>query len=748
MAISAIPRLLAKSCANPLQIRGEETLHGHTALVLMAAKQLLAARSQYALASAGLPFSLSSRLSKIVLCGAFAHDLGKCSDHFQLMVRRQRNVPQLLRHEALSLVLCWPGKSVASWLRQAVDSDEDYLLALLAAAGHHRKFQSNAIASTDSGAGSSITLLVSHTDFGRTLSLGTSELSLPAPPSFQADLTLLIARRQWQPAAEFLEMRRVAEAVIRPGTMEARLLPIVKALILDADVAGSVLPRSGEKSDWVERSLRPKCRQDEIAKIVEKRLNGSEPRPFQIEVSESQHPITLVLAGCGTGKTLAAYLWATKQHAGRQIWMTYPTTGTATEGFREYLHGVDSVESELMHSRAEVDLEIFHLHDEGGTSRGRDRLDAIRHWDRDVITCTVDTVLGLVQNQRRGIYAFAGLCHSAVIFDEIHAYDDLLFGCLLRFLEGMPGVPVLLMTASLPNERLNALQSLCSRVHNLSLAILHGPADLETLPRYRIVADADPWSLVTECLKQNGKVLWVNNTVERAIATAEKGQEHAPIIYHSRFRYQDRIERHAAVINAFKGHVPAFAVTTQVCEMSLDLSADLLISDLAPIPSLIQRLGRLNRRSTPFAPAPIRPCLVLPFQGLPYGEDELAIAGQWLARLANRDLHQKDLSQAWAALVQQSPAIQRIPCSWLDGIFDTEVNSAREGSPGVSVLLPDDAPKVRDNAALATRYSLPMNPPPRAQLRALGGWPQVQGHLIPPRDAISYDPQKGAQWAK
>ena len=40
-----------------------------------------------------------------------------------------------------------------------------------------------------------------------------------------------------------------------------------------------------------------------------------------------------------------------------------------------------------------------------------------------------------------------------------------------------------------------------------------------------------------------------------------------------------------AVQSALK---PGFAATTQVAEMSLDLSADLLVTDLAPIPALIQ----------------------------------------------------------------------------------------------------------------------------------------------------------------
>src|SRR5205814_535802 len=62
---------------------------------------------------------------------------------------------------------------------------------------------------------------------------------------------------------------------------------------------------------------------------------------------------------------------------------------------------------------------------------------------------------------------------------------------------------------------------------------------------------------------------------------------------------------------------PVLAITTQVCEMSLDISAGLLITAECPLPALVQRLGRLNRFAKKDDPWP---CLVYPFLGLPYNE--------------------------------------------------------------------------------------------------------------------------------
>jgi len=69
--------------------------------------------------------------------------------------------------------------------------------------------------------------------------------------------------------------------------------------------------------------------------VVTARLKGNAPRPFQIAIGNSTKRITLVEAGCGTGKTGAAYLWAAKHADGKKLFFCYPTTGTATEGYRD-----------------------------------------------------------------------------------------------------------------------------------------------------------------------------------------------------------------------------------------------------------------------------------------------------------------------------------------------------------------------------------------------------------------------------
>jgi CRISPR-associated endonuclease/helicase Cas3 len=728
--------LLAKSCDDSNHPPAEATLRGHTMLVCEAAELLLCACGTASLQAAGLDPLWESRLVRIVRLAAFIHDLGKCSDHFQAMIRRERAAPQLVRHEALSLWLVWPGQILADWLQSAVGDSADLMIAAIAAAGHHRKFWRNAIAAVDAGAGTSLQLHTDHDEFLQLLAAGARRLGLIDAPVLPR--THVHVGRRASLVHDFERWESEWQEYARQRPLDMRFAAVAKALVLAADVAGSALPKTDERLGWITTQLGQRATADALHAVVDRRLSGKLPRAFQKAVGASSAPVTFVRAGCGSGKTVAAYLWAARQHAGRQLWVTYPTTGTTTEGFRDYVADTD-VEARLEHGRREIDLEIFDLRDDADDGRQRDRLDAIRVWGAEVVTSTVDTVLGLIQNHRKGVYAWPSLAHAAVVFDEIHAYDESLFGSLLRFLEAMPGTPALLMTASLPADRMSALRELVRRVHGVSLVEVDGPSQLERLPRY-VRVDADPVVAARECFRAGGKVLWVSNTVDRSIKAA--GHVLGSLVYHSRFRYVDRVQRHDAVIKAFDAGGPCFVSATQVAEMSLDLSADLLITDLAPVPALIQRLGRLNRRATPEAPGIPRPFVVVQVaKAVPYSMGDLTEARAWLATLGTGPLSQNDLVHNWTTAIDQMPA--RTPSAWLDGGFSTVPAGLRDPSPGLAVLREEDVREAKARPSRASALAIPMNPPRGDGWRA---WPQVAYLPVAPDAALSYDQDRGGSW--
>ncbi len=128
---------------------------------------------------------------------------------------------------------------------------------------------------------------------------------------------------------------------------------------------------------------------------------------------------------------------------------------------------------------------------------------------------------------------------------------------------------------------------------------------------------ADPTALAKDVLArhQSGRLsLVISNTVPaardlyRAIckAVAESSVPRPDtVLLHSRFRSQDRQRQMAALqqfldrlnpkTGAADGHPGLVVVSTQVVEAGVDISSVRLWSEIAPWPSAIQRLGRLNR---------------------------------------------------------------------------------------------------------------------------------------------------------
>jgi len=499
-------RLWAKSHYGDGEPHPSMFLPQHLQDVYAAAERVLDATGDAQLLALGLnPAIYRDRFRRCVLLAAAVHDLGKANDHFQEMICGRRDVrtkPQGLRHEWVSLLML---QSLKPWLVRAVSRSEmDFEMIAWAVAGHHPAHDHQSPPRTcPPGAGVEIVFLSEHSDFPPILSWLASTFKLTGEwPAFGDRRRNLVGSANV--FAALATWRKIALQSWEAMTPEdRRLVAAVKNCLVAADVAGSALPRELPNDDdrwqWITDSFAAMPRPGELEAVVAdraKKFTGSDRNPdrerFQANVAESTSAVTLVKAGCGTGKTLAAYMWAARNYANRRLFFCYPTTGTATEGFRDYLHEPD-VNADLFHSRRDVDFEIILSTENDVKNAEKDaavKLDSLDARATPIVACTVDTVLGVVQNNKRGMFAWPALAQSAFVFDEIHAYDDRLFGALLRFLRDVLGVPCLLMTASLPKPRETALtKTLAER--GIVLPTISGPESLEILPRYhKLAADA------------------------------------------------------------------------------------------------------------------------------------------------------------------------------------------------------------------------------------------------------------------
>lgn len=192
-----------------------------------------------------------------------------------------------------------------------------------------------------------------------------------------------------------------------------------------------------------------------------------------------------------------------------------------------------------------------------------------------------------------------------MILDEIHTYSDATQAIVLRIIEILEalGCSIHVGTATMP-----------SVLYNKILHLLGGPnqvyevqLDNQTLKSfnrhkvYKLENETDALSVVDKAIKENQKILFVCNQVKRAQEMYKYLAEEYPhikkMLIHSRFKRSDRARLEADLKDNFNTliHTPCIVVSTQVVEVSIDISFDILITECAPFDALTQRFGRINR---------------------------------------------------------------------------------------------------------------------------------------------------------
>jgi CRISPR-associated endonuclease/helicase Cas3 len=194
------------------------------------------------------------------------------------------------------------------------------------------------------------------------------------------------------------------------------------------------------------------------------------------------------------------------------------------------------------------------------------------------------------------------------VFDELHAYDKQLTGHIFGALEQLSdlGVPWYVMSATLPPavRRHRALSPARTVESDGRLTAEQKPREpfVVQLDRSELTAD-QVCKVLSDPEQDVRRVMVVKNTVSGARdLTAElRADGHDVVYYSSEFIRDHRRRKEEEIRAAFSNDEfeadgqPQILVCTQVCEISLDLSADVLLTELAPMDALLQRAGRLHR---------------------------------------------------------------------------------------------------------------------------------------------------------
>ncbi|HIE08480.1 MAG TPA: CRISPR-associated helicase Cas3', partial [Armatimonadetes bacterium] len=353
-------------------------------------------------------------------------------------------------------------------------------------------------------------------------------------------------------------------------------------------------------------------------------LQGKKPYKYQAEISSLDEPFVVLRAPCGRGKTEAALLWFSRvvgRGEAERLIFAMPTQVTSN-AMRERLtkvFGPDAVG--LYHGRSYLEhREIARLlgreapedeepHPEVEAELAREENFLGEVMFKPVTVTTVDHLLyTFVHGYRQADFALGCVQTAAIVFDEVHYYDRKMLSELrelFRILREM-GIPHLLMSGTLPDFLIDQARlgeyALVEDEEGASFT----PFLIEKREEPLIVKGI--WEvnrdLVDEILEghERGLVQFVVlNTVRKAQEVykvlREEGVPREEIeLLHSRFCYVHRREKERRMMERLReGRRPLLLVSTQVIEVSLDISSDRMFTELAPMDALGQRAGRLNR---------------------------------------------------------------------------------------------------------------------------------------------------------
>lgn len=399
------------------------------------------------------------------------------------------------------------------------------------------------------------------------------------------------------------------------------------------------------------------------------------PNALQVAVSglvaDSKEPYLLVVeAQMGQGKTEAALYAADLSlcsGGSRGLYVALPTQATSNAMYarvrNDYLESrghSGRLNLQLVHGSALLG-DVVRMTDVHGGTADSDSSVSAQSWftarKRPLLAPfgvgTIDQSLLSVLQTKHWFVRLFGLANKTVIFDEVHAYDTYMTTILERLLQWLAAVDcsVVILSATLPRSRLRALVKAYSghevdcvpKYPRVTLATREGvvPRQVPTDGGQKCVrleiASPDPDTiarLLSERLRDGGCAAVICNTVDRAqsvyLTLSDALDDCECLLFHARTPFAWRQEIETAVLEKFgkpdsdgaSPHRPpkAVLVATSVVEQSLDLDFDWILTDMAPVDLLLQRLGREHRHERATRPTPVsEPVLTILSDGIPGG---------------------------------------------------------------------------------------------------------------------------------
>lgn len=501
--------------------------------------------------------------------GSILHDIGKAQPEFQKRLRGNHRATKVFRHEITSLLFL------------SVFPEEDYPALLEMVAAHHKSIKRDA---GDKG-------LLDLEEGYEYQDFHIGDWKEWSPKAFEIlnDVGISCSPFSEEQARENL---LVAIAYCQKK-VRVRGYSEWRGLLMGADHYASAL------IDETEKHLKRAFKVADISFFN----RTHELYPLSSKSTDSTKKHTIVVASTGAGKTDFLF----KRTKGR-VFYTLPFQASINAMYKR-------VANDLEPRNPDLDIRVLHSASMVVKRKGQEEESVLQSLFGSSIKILTPHQLAAIAFGLKGFEAMLlDLKGCDIILDEIHTYTGVSQAIVLKLVQilNQLNCRIHIGTATMPTALYNKVLEI---IGNDLLEVKLTDQEMDQFDRHvihKIGTFEESLDLISQAVSQNQKILLVFNRVARAQDAYRQMEKMYPdipvLLLHSRYKRGDRNEKEKRLLGLDEKGIPigqfntsakaCIVVSTQIVEVSLDISFDLMITETAPIDALIQRFGRINRKRT------------------------------------------------------------------------------------------------------------------------------------------------------
>lgn len=501
--------------------------------------------------------------------GAILHDIGKAHPVFQKRLKQKDNSTKVFRHEIASLFFL------------SAFPKEQHNILIEMVVGHHKSVKKDAsekgLLDLEDG--------YDYEDFH----LGNWDEWSPKAIDLLNELGIKCSPISEEKALQNLKfvVNLCEEKVKEKGFSRWR------GLLMGADHFASAVIHDTEKhltNTFKKPDLTFYNRQHELY-----------PLSWKNHSSSKRH--TMVVASTGAGKT--DYLF--KRCKGR-VFYTLPFQASINAMYKR-------IAKDLEPTNPNLDIRVLHSASSVVKRKKEEEESVLQSLFGSSVKVLTPHQLASISFGMKGFEALIlDLQGCDIILDEIHTYTGASQAIVLKLVEILKAIDcnIHIGTATMPTA---LYQKILSIIGDDVLEVKLTPEELDQFNRHTVHkfnSFEESLQIINKAIKNQQKILIVLNRVAKAQEVYQILKEEYPevptLLLHSRYKRGDRNEKEKLLLGLDEqgnstgefntSKEACIVVSTQIVEVSLDISFDLMITETAPLDALAQRFGRVNRKRT------------------------------------------------------------------------------------------------------------------------------------------------------